>query len=429
MLAGCPSSSIRGGSSVAVEQPFAVRSSTRRPARSSTAILPERDAEGLVVVDLKTSARKYTDLQVEASLKLSVYSYAASMNGLADQDDVRLRFDVLTKTKQPELHRYWTTRDRAANVRLFRLAAEVLRAIEAGVFHPIVGWQCKECPLEQGLGVGVGQPNSVVRTTMVIAFAHIRRGRSPGRPSTRCGTIRVIDMATTQVTPAAFVQTLRDEVMGHAAVTHPFLHRFAQGGLAAWQLWGYASQHYQLVCFFTAYLEALTQHTPDQEIRRLVQEILEEEYMRPQHFERSHPALYRRFMRAVGFREGEWDQIPALPATRAFVVMHLDMTLRSWLETLGAVGPGHEWAIPRMFPPLVQGIERSVALDPSALEYFRLHIDLDVKHGQMLEQCLNRWAGSEAHRDEIRRGALRSLEARAVFWSALAEQLFQDAGR
>ena len=100
-----------------------------------------------------------------------------------------------------------------------------------------------------------------------------RRGRSPDRPSTRCGTIRVIDMATTQVTPAAFVQTLRDEVMGHAAVTHPFLHRFAQGGLAAWQLWGYASQHYQLVCFFTAYLEALTKHTPDQEIRRLVQEI------------------------------------------------------------------------------------------------------------------------------------------------------------
>ena len=43
------------------------------------------------------------------------------MNGLADEADLRLRFDVLTKTKQPELHRYWTTRDRAANVRLYRL--------------------------------------------------------------------------------------------------------------------------------------------------------------------------------------------------------------------------------------------------------------------------------------------------------------------
>jgi len=89
---------------------------------------------GLIVVDLKTAARKYTDLQVEASLQLSIYSYASAMNGLADEDDLRLRFDVLTKTKQPELHRYWTTRDRAANVRFYRLAAEVLAAVEVSVF-------------------------------------------------------------------------------------------------------------------------------------------------------------------------------------------------------------------------------------------------------------------------------------------------------
>ena len=75
----------------------------------------------------------------------AVLSYATQMNGLADEQDLRLRFDVLTKTKQPELCRYWTTRDRAANVRLFRLAAEILQAIEAGVFHPNPGWQCKDC--------------------------------------------------------------------------------------------------------------------------------------------------------------------------------------------------------------------------------------------------------------------------------------------
>jgi hypothetical protein len=69
------------------------------------------------------------------------------MNGLADQEDLRLRFDVLTKTKQPELHRYWTTRDRAAHVRLYRLAAEILAAVEAGVFPPRVGWQCQDCPV------------------------------------------------------------------------------------------------------------------------------------------------------------------------------------------------------------------------------------------------------------------------------------------
>jgi CRISPR/Cas system-associated exonuclease Cas4 (RecB family) len=112
--------------------------------------LLERDREGhLVVVDLKTAARKYTELQVETSLQLTVYSYAAEMAGLADGVDVRLRFDVLTKTKQPEFHRYPTSRDRRANVKLFRLASEVLRGVEAGVFHPVVGWQCKECQFRE----------------------------------------------------------------------------------------------------------------------------------------------------------------------------------------------------------------------------------------------------------------------------------------
>jgi len=138
---------------VGVEQPFDVplidldTGEVLDRALVGTLDLIERDAEGrIVVVDLKTSARKYTDLQADASLQLSVYSYATAMNGLADQEDLRLRFDVLTKTKQPELCRYWTQRDRAANLRLFRLAAEVLHAIEAGVFHPNPGWQCKDCP-------------------------------------------------------------------------------------------------------------------------------------------------------------------------------------------------------------------------------------------------------------------------------------------
>ena len=65
-----------------------------------------------------------------------------------------LRFDVLMKTKTPELHRYWTTRDRAAKRRLVRLVAEVLHAIEAGVFHPI-GAQPHGSPrLADGRGSG-----------------------------------------------------------------------------------------------------------------------------------------------------------------------------------------------------------------------------------------------------------------------------------
>jgi hypothetical protein len=114
------------------------------------------DAEGrLVVVDLKTSARKYTDLQGLAP--------AVDLR-LRDGDERRrrpgrpLRFDVLTKTRQLELHHYRTQCDRAANVLLFRRVAEILGAIELGVFvpNPGVAVQGLSVP-EPVLGVEVGR--------------------------------------------------------------------------------------------------------------------------------------------------------------------------------------------------------------------------------------------------------------------------------
>jgi RecB family exonuclease len=146
MLAVLCESVTPGTEVLAVERPFSVPLVNEETGEVVDRDLVERDADGhLVVVDLKTLARKYTDLQVEASLQLTVYSYGVGLSQFANGADARLRFDVLTKTKQPELYRYWTARDRAANVRLFRLASEVLRAIEVEAFHPIVGWQCKDC--------------------------------------------------------------------------------------------------------------------------------------------------------------------------------------------------------------------------------------------------------------------------------------------
>jgi hypothetical protein len=149
---------------LAVEQPFAVplidleTGEVLDRALVGTLDLVERVAEGrLVVVDLKTAARKYGSLHVEALLQLSVYSDATSMNGLGDQEDLRLRFDVLTKTKQPELHRYWTQRDRAASVRLFRLVAEVVHRHRGRGVPSEPGLAVQGVPVsEPVLGVAVG---------------------------------------------------------------------------------------------------------------------------------------------------------------------------------------------------------------------------------------------------------------------------------
>jgi hypothetical protein len=50
-------------------------------------------------------AVEHLDVGGGSPLQLSIDSDATTMAGFADQEDVRLRCDVLTKTRQPELHR------------------------------------------------------------------------------------------------------------------------------------------------------------------------------------------------------------------------------------------------------------------------------------------------------------------------------------
>jgi RecB family exonuclease len=137
---------------VAVEEPFAVPLIDQDTGEVldrdlvGTLDLLERDAEGrLAVVDLRTAARKYTDLQVEASLQLSIYSYATSMNGLADQED-RTSGSASTSSRRRSSPRSTGTGPRGTAPRTADSSvAEVLHVIEAGVFHPNPGWHCKDC--------------------------------------------------------------------------------------------------------------------------------------------------------------------------------------------------------------------------------------------------------------------------------------------
>lgn len=223
-----------------------------------------------------------------------------------------------------------------------------------------------------------------------------------------------------------FLDALEIEVRAHPALHHPFLHRFAQGGFQRLQLWAFGLQHYQLVRVFTSYLEALQKSIPEPDIRDWIQRILEDEYARPHTYERSHPALYRRFLRALGLTEEDWERAEALPETRAFIERHLELTaLRHPTVGLGAVGPGHEWAIPTMFAYLVDGL-RKAGVGEEPLEYFTLHVAQDLEHGRLLRAALARYADSPEHQARIREGAQASLDARARFWDGLHRTVFEE---
>ncbi len=102
-----------------------------------------REGERRVIVEHKTSAKKYAQDQLEHDLQMSGYKFAANELGWSETG---LRFQVLTKTKTPAVQLDDIVRGPLANDDFLRTAVGVLRGIDAGVSYPVRGWQCRGCP-------------------------------------------------------------------------------------------------------------------------------------------------------------------------------------------------------------------------------------------------------------------------------------------
>ncbi|MCA9670680.1 MAG: PD-(D/E)XK nuclease family protein [Myxococcales bacterium] len=98
------------------------------------------------VVEHKTAARRWSSSQLEHDLQLSAYSLAAPYMGLGNAG---LQLNVLLKTKTPKLVVHRPERGARAHAEFIEIAQSVLRAVDAGVDHPLRGWHCRGCCYRQ----------------------------------------------------------------------------------------------------------------------------------------------------------------------------------------------------------------------------------------------------------------------------------------
>ncbi len=96
-----------------------------------------------VLVEHKTSAKKYSLDQLVYDTQLSGYAFAAEQ---LKWGEVGLRFSVTTKTKVPAMQVEDVRRDDGDMSDFLKTALGVLTAIDAGVSFPVRGWACKGCP-------------------------------------------------------------------------------------------------------------------------------------------------------------------------------------------------------------------------------------------------------------------------------------------
>ena len=109
---------------------------------------------GPEVVELKTSSRSWSDLQVELSPQASIYALALG----AEEEPVPVTYQVLVKTKQAKVQEIRTYRDSDSCQLVRETLVEVSEAIEAGCFPRNCSVQnCSSCAYRaQCLGGGAG---------------------------------------------------------------------------------------------------------------------------------------------------------------------------------------------------------------------------------------------------------------------------------
>lgn len=95
------------------------------------------------IVEHKTSSRRYGETEIKYDLQPTGYRLAAKGMGLGD---VKVTYQIVTKTKTPALQIVDVERDDEDEREFQRVAVGVMRAVDAGAFMPVRGWQCRSCP-------------------------------------------------------------------------------------------------------------------------------------------------------------------------------------------------------------------------------------------------------------------------------------------
>jgi pyrroloquinoline-quinone synthase len=220
----------------------------------------------------------------------------------------------------------------------------------------------------------------------------------------------------------AFLKELRREVESHAAVNHTFLARIATNPFTREDYRVFGLQHYPLVGMFTMYLERLLLNAPDSQSKTWLAKVLVDEYGEGSNGD-DHATLYRDYLTACGVGPEEENQVALDERIPAFVRKHLELvTHEPFLVGLGAVGPGHEWAIPIMFSYIIEG-QRRAGFTEEEINYFTLHCEQDIDHALWLEEALNDVIQTEEDAALVRKGTLMSLNARAEFWEGVQSRV------
>lgn len=221
-----------------------------------------------------------------------------------------------------------------------------------------------------------------------------------------------------------YLHELKDKVMDHPFLRHPFLQQFSSQPLTFGQARTFALLYYPHILRTRLYQANALGVTPDERIQAVLADILYDEYGNGDP-SCSHMEVYRKLLRALEFSEEEMANAPITPEQQGYIDTMMRLTQGTdWLAAVGVAGIAGEWPIPPYYRMLLTGLRTVPGLSDDALELFVGHIELDIHHSRIIEEAIMPYLETRAGQASLWRGIELNLNARLVQLNGLQREVF-----
>jgi pyrroloquinoline-quinone synthase len=222
-----------------------------------------------------------------------------------------------------------------------------------------------------------------------------------------------------------FMVKLESEINSHPFLEDAFVSRMSTPGeVTRTRARIFATLYYPHIFRTRLYQANALGIAPDERLQYVLADILHDEYGNGD-ITRTHPAVYRKFMKAVQVPESDYSIEPRFPELSMYIETMMRLTQSGdWLAAAAAVGIASEWPIPRLYAGFIKGLSAVPGIEPDHLELFSSHIGIDEHHSQLMRGALTPHAETAEGQARIRAGVKINLDARRVMMAGLYREVF-----
>jgi pyrroloquinoline quinone (PQQ) biosynthesis protein C len=244
--------------------------------------------------------------------------------------------------------------------------------------------------------------------------------------------------AQTDASGLEYINALCDEARQHRAVNHPYLKLLASGDVpdVKGALKDFVFQYSAYCLDFVRYLTAAIAQLEAEAHRKAILKNLVEETGRIDAENAAllgtigielewvngvpHTELFKRAMKALGVDEQYRTASAYCDDAMVWRELFFDLCSKDGApRALGAIGLATENIVKYIYRPLIEAIQKHLAVSPRDRVFFDLHAALDDQHGDALTRVAVDYAAREENRPAIREGMLMALSLRNAFFDQL----------